>query len=286
MTAAPFDADRHLEQQRLIWDSVSPAWQRWQPDFEHGAAEVTRRLLDLAGPIHGRDVLDVGSGIGEPAITAAAAASGGRVVGVDLSPEMVALARTAGAAHHNLSFLVGDLESLGLPAASFDVAVSRWALPFAADRARMLREIGRLLRPKGTLVAAVWGEPHEVPAISLAFRVISRELDLEPPPPGPGPFAMADPEELCSLLEQSGFRDVQVTNQVVPFRFATTREFARFSRDVLPPGMRKLLAERTGSVDDANVWDAFREAAASFEDASQGVFLPSITRCFRAVVDR
>ncbi len=284
MTVVTSDAHRHREQQRIIWDSVSTAWHRWQSDFEHGAGEVTRRLLQLAGPIRGKDVLDVGSGIGEPAISAAAAAGGGRVVGVDLSPAMVELARAAGAPHDNLSFHLGDLESMEFADASFDVAVSRWTLPFAADHAEMLCAIRRLLRPDGVLAAAVWGEPKEAPAISLAFAVISRELELSPPPPGPGPFAMSAPDALSALLEDCGFRKVEITNFVVPFRFSSIDEFAQFSQDVLPPGMQQLLVDRLGSVEAPRIWEAFREAASSFENSDEGVLVPSITRCVRAVV--
>ncbi|MEO0971579.1 MAG: class I SAM-dependent methyltransferase [Pseudomonadota bacterium] len=284
MSAVTVDVPSHLEQQRLTWDSVSRAWQRWQPTFERGAGVVTHRLLELAGPVDGKALLDVGSGVGEPALSAALAVKGGSVVGVDVAPAMVALARAAGAGHENLTFLEGDIESMGFAAASFDGVVSRWSLAFAADQGAMLRELGRLLRPGGVLAASVWGEPQHAPAISLAFKVISRELQLTPPPPGPGPFAMADAQALSTLLTECGFRDVEITDLTVPFTFASLDEFAQFSKDVLPPGMRQLLRDRVGAVDAPRIWEAFREAASSFEQTADGLLVPSVTRCVRAVL--
>ena len=97
MTAsATTDALAVREQQRFVWDGVAPGWQRWGREFERGAATVTDRLLKLAGTAPGMRVLDVGSGIGQPALSAGrAVAPGGLVVGVDLSPAMIAAARAA-----------------------------------------------------------------------------------------------------------------------------------------------------------------------------------------------
>lgn len=289
MTATVMDASAHRDQQRAVWDHVSQGWLRWQPEFERGASAVTARLLELAGITAGQSVLDIGSGIGEPALSAArAVGSDGRVIGVDLSPAMVAAARGAAArmadvGSGDVEFLVGDLETAELAAGSFDVALSRWGLMFAADRLELLRVSAGLLRPGGVLAAAVWGRPQDVPIISLAFRVISSHLGLPPPPPGPGPFAMSDPQALRADLEQAGFTEVEITELVVPFWFDSVEDFLGFSRDVLPPGIRQRLEQQCGSVDDAGVEKAFTLAAREFLTAQATVSLPSVSLCVRAV---
>lgn len=299
MTATVMDARAHRDQQRAVWDHVSQGWLRWQSEFERGASTVTARLLDLAGVTAGHSVLDIGSGIGEPALSAARVAGpAGRIVGVDLSPAMVAAARGAASrlatappgdveARHagsgDVEFLVGDLESAQLAPRSFDVALSRWGLMFAADRLELLRVTAGLLRPGGVLAAATWGRPQDVPIISLAFRVISHHLGLPPPPPGPGPFSMSDPQAVRAELEQAGFTDVEVTELVVPFRFDSVEDFLGFSRDVLPPGIKQRLEQQCGSVDDAGVWNAFATAAREFRTAQGTVSLPSVSLCVRAV---
>jgi cystathionine gamma-lyase len=287
MVAPALDVRAIREQQRTIWDDVSAGWSRWRPQFERGGAAVTARLLELGGVASGMSVLDVGSGVGEPALTAARAVGPtGRVVGVDISPSMVEAARAAaGAAGEvdNVEFVVGAVERTPLRARSFDVALSRFGLMFAADRRELLGKVARVLRPRGVLAAAVWCEPERVPMISLAFRVISRELELDPPLPGPGPFAMADAAAVAAELEEAGFGNVEVEELVVPFEFDGVDDFARFSRDVLPPRMKQLLEERCGSVDDRELWDVFAAAARAYEMPDETVMLPSACLCIRAV---
>jgi SAM-dependent methyltransferase len=267
--------------QREIWDAVAAGWRRWQRRFEAAARVVTERLVSVVAA--GDAVLDVGSGCGEPALSAArATGAGGRVLGVDVSPQMIAVARRAAAGLANVEFVEADIERAPLPAASFDVALARWSLPFAGDRVVALRAVHRSLVPGGVLAAAVWGPPAEAPAISLAFRTIAAELGLEPPPPGPGPFALADADLLAAELRAAGFVEAAVERVVVPFRFASVDELARFARDVLPPGIRSVLRERRGSVDDPAVWDAFAAAAAAYRRPDGSVVLPSLSLCVRA----
>ncbi len=275
--------DSVREGQRRIWDGVCPGWERWQRTFENGARHVTERLLVLGGVAPGQSVLDLGCGVGEPALSAArAVGESGRVVGVDLSPRMIGAARRAAAAMSNAEFVVGDFEGALLLGDCFDVALSRWALPFAPDRVAALRAAAAQLERNGVLAVAVWGAPQDVPVISLAFRVISEYLRLAPAP-GAGPFALADPGVLQRELEEAGFEGVEVETVVAPFAFASVNELASFSRDVLPPWLRDQLSERCGSVEDEGVWSAFADAAARYEQADGSVLLPSLVNCARAV---
>lgn len=283
-TPATIDATAVRDRQRSIWDGVAPGWQRWGREFERGGATVTARLLEIAGAAPGQCVLDVGSGTGEPALSAArVVAPGGHVVGVDLSPAMVASARAAADGTPNVEFVLSAVETAALPPRSFDVALSRWSVTFAADRVELLRVVAGLLKPGGVLAAAVWADPARVPMISLAFRVISAHLELGAPAPGPGPFTMSDPAAASAELEQAGFASVEVHEHSVPFRLGSIDEFARFSRDVLPPGMRRLLEERCGSVDDPAVWSEFRAEARAYEAPDGTVSLPAACLCIRAV---
>jgi SAM-dependent methyltransferase len=263
------------DQQRRTWDSVCPGWQRWHDQFERGAGPVTTRLLKLGGVAGGQTVLDVGSGVGEPALTAARVAR--RVVGVDVSPAMIVAARAAASGLENVEFVLGDAERVPLPADAFDVVLSRWGLMFAVQRGALLARLVEVLRPGGRLAAAVWGQPQDVPMISLAFRVIARELELEPPPPGPGPFTMCDPATVREELADAGFTDVRIQAGVAPFWFGSIADFARFARDVLPGGMKRLIAEHRGSVMDPALWRAFAAEARAYERADGTVSLPS--RC-------
>jgi SAM-dependent methyltransferase len=121
-------------------------------------------MLELLGDAGGRAVLDVGCGAG--ALAAELVARGARVVGVDVSPEMLALARervepgvpwlgaAAGAGVVGASFLVGDALSVarGFGDASFDLVAASLMMHYVRDWAPLLGELARVLRPDGRVV--------------------------------------------------------------------------------------------------------------------------------------
>ena len=102
----------------------------------------------------GEIVLDLGSGAGaDVLISARRVASGGRVIGLDMTAEMLALARrnAAEAGVDNVEFLQGYLEDIPLPDDSVDVVISNCVLNLAADKNVVLAEAARVLRPGGRL---------------------------------------------------------------------------------------------------------------------------------------
>ncbi|MFI5340107.1 MAG: methyltransferase domain-containing protein [Candidatus Methylomirabilales bacterium] len=109
------------------------------------------------GPIRaGESVLDLGCGAGlDTFIAAQLVGFEGHVVGVDLSPEMLAVARAgqAEAGFPQIEFCEAPIEALPFPAASFDVALSNGVLNLVPDKPAALREIFRVLRPAGRLQA-------------------------------------------------------------------------------------------------------------------------------------
>lgn len=100
----------------------------------------------------GEVVLDLGSGAGaDVLISARRVAPGGRAYGLDMTSEMLELARAnaAAAGVDNVEFLQGYLEDIPLPDASVDVVISNCVINLAADKAVVLREAARVLRPAG-----------------------------------------------------------------------------------------------------------------------------------------
>lgn len=117
---------------------------------------VTERLeravvLDLAGPLAGRDVLDVGCGDGAYAL--AAARAGARVTGLDRSAPALAAARARAESEGlSLDLRVGDAGALPFPAERFDLVLAVTVLCFVDEPARAVGEMARVLRPGGLLV--------------------------------------------------------------------------------------------------------------------------------------
>jgi ubiquinone/menaquinone biosynthesis C-methylase UbiE len=97
-------------------------------------------------------VLDLGSGAGaDVLISARRVLPGGRAIGLDMTAEMLELARknAADAGVDNVEFLEGYLEEIPLPDASIDVVLSNCVINLAADKGVVLREAARVLRPSG-----------------------------------------------------------------------------------------------------------------------------------------
>ena len=114
-------------------------------------------FFDLAGLREGEAVLDLGSGSGMDVFFAAGQVGpGGRVVGVDMTPEQLAKAerlRTEGEFDH-VTFTEGHIEDLAFPDASFDVVISNGVINLSVDKSRVFAQAARVLRPGGRLAIA------------------------------------------------------------------------------------------------------------------------------------
>lgn len=110
--------------------------------------------LAVADLHEGERVLDLGSGGGiDVLLSAKRVGPSGRAFGLDMTDEMLALARrnTTEAGADNVEFLKGHIEAIPLPAGSIDVVISNCVINLAADKAAVFGEIARVLRPGGRL---------------------------------------------------------------------------------------------------------------------------------------
>ena len=105
----------------------------------------------------GETVLDLGSGAGFDAFLAAReVGEAGRVIGVDMTPEMLDRARrnAVAAGHRNVEFRQGRIEALPLDDASVDVVISNCVINLVPDKAAVYREVARVLRPGGRMIVS------------------------------------------------------------------------------------------------------------------------------------
>ena len=133
-----------------------------------------RRLISLAGPLAGRRALDLACGTGD--ISFKLAAHGASVVGLDITPRMVELARAKEHPHRarrtpRCVFLVGDMMALPFAVAEFDVVTTGYGLRNVPDLAGAIAEIHRVLRDGGVLLALDFNRPDNtaVRTVYLAY---------------------------------------------------------------------------------------------------------------------
>jgi arsenite methyltransferase len=110
---------------------------------------VPTAVADLA---HGETVLDLGAGAGaDVLISAKRVGRTGRAIGLDMTDEMLALARRNAddAGISNVEFIKGEIEAIPLPAESVDVVISNCVINLSGDKPQVLREAARVLRPGG-----------------------------------------------------------------------------------------------------------------------------------------
>lgn len=120
-----------------------------------------------AGLAPGQTVVDLGSGAGNDVFIArAAVGETGRVIGVDMTPEMIAKAKENAARRgfRNVEFRLGDIESLPVEDASADVVVSNCVLNLVPDKKRAFAEIFRILKPGGRFCVSDIVLKGELPA--------------------------------------------------------------------------------------------------------------------------
>ena len=138
-------------------------------------AECKRESYDLLGAVPGRRILDVGCGLGDDAAALARLVTpGGTVVGVDGSRAMIEAARRRYGGVEGLTFEVADAAAMPFDDASFDACRVDRVLQHVADPTPVIREMARVLRPGGLLVA--YDNDWETLTVDAADRVLTRTV--------------------------------------------------------------------------------------------------------------
>jgi len=276
----PGDAPVQFDAQRAA------AWRKWFHILEAGAQPLSDRMVALAGIGPGSRVLDVATGLGEPAVTAARRTQpNGPVLGIDLSPDMLAFARARAEEEGlaNLEFREMDANALDLPASAFDAVLSRWGLMFIPDLATALHRLRAALDDGGRLVAAVWGPPETVPAISLSERIVRDALGLPPGNEGPmSPFALSDVDAFAAGVAEAGFRRTTGEWMQLDYVFDDAETFMQFRRERSGPLNKEIAHFPNPARDDA--WARVATAARDYAGRDGRIRLVNTVYCLTASV--
>jgi len=261
-----FDAEQYKIAQRQTWDSAASGWKNWWKVTEKGAQKINDRLGELAEISPGQKLLDIATGIGEPAVTAAkvVGTNGGHVLAIDISPQMLAIAkeRTLSLGLQDvIEFREGDIEVIEFPSSSFDAILCRWGLMFLPNLESALNHIFGALINGGKFAAAVWSIPSKVPFVGFPMSIVMRQLQIpQPTPRVPGPFSLADYSVLESSLARAGFRNIQIERQNVTFEFASVKDYINHIQDVAAP-LKVILGKESESRRE-EIWKFMTEEVA------------------------
>jgi arsenite methyltransferase len=162
--------------------------------------------IALASQSEGETVLDLGSGAGFDCFLAAERVGpAGRVIGVDMTPEMIDKARenSAKGGYDQVEFRLGEIEHLSVPDASVDVVISNCVINLSPDKPSVFREAHRVLKPGGRLMVSDIVLNEELPAtirqsVEAYIGCLSGAILKD---------------EYLSEMEKAGFGEVGITDE-------------------------------------------------------------------------
>jgi SAM-dependent methyltransferase len=205
--------------------------------------------------------VDLACGTGSAAL--AAAGRGAVVTGVDLTPELIAIAeREARSAGHDVTWVVADAAETTLPDAAFDAAVSNMGLIFVEPR-RLVAEIARVLKPAGVLAFSAWVRTDGNPLFDPIVEALG-------PPPDRGftPDQWGDPAIATERLA-ADFTDVEIDDGTLVWAFDSLDAARHFVRHESPMHV-DLFGRLDGDRHD-RLLAAFTDSLAPYVGADGGV---------------
>ena len=250
--AQPTDPDALKAIVRANWTARSTAWDRWSDTIAQLAQRMNAPLLETADLAPGQAVLDLASGIGEPALDIARRiGETGVVTATDMVPEMLAGARrrAAEAKLTNMRFEIVDMETLPFADAAFDRVVCRFGIMFSPRVDVALAEARRVLAPGGRAAYMVWG-PRADNTIFEIVQTVGAEFVVPLAPAGElTQFRFGEAGSLGAQMRAAGFADVEErelrftpTPPAGSHFWAPNVEMSFGARlDGLSPGQRKAL---------------------------------------------
>lgn len=229
------------KKQRGIW--ALGAYDR----IAEGLTISTDQTLRVAKLRSGEHVLDLATGTGITAI--AARERGVKVTGVDITPELLTVARTNAKAEdfNDIDFEEGDAEALPFGDASFDVVLSTCGHMFAPDQPKVAAELARVTRAGGRVVFLAWSPEG---GLGNYFRITNKHVT---PPAGiASPFNWGEPEKVRQLLG-SAFCDVTFTHGDCPMFGDSPEDIWELFSTQYGPTVRAVASLQ------GNALDAYRE---------------------------
>jgi ubiquinone/menaquinone biosynthesis C-methylase UbiE len=181
-----------------------------------------RILLDQAKIEKGQHVLDVACGPGTVTYLAAEQTGPeGKVTGIDISPEMLDIARskTSSLDSAPTEFIESSSVPLKVPDSAFDIVFCQHGLQFFPDRLESLKEMARAARPNSTIAVAAWGDIEKNPVWRAFHQALLDSTSAEIANMMTAPFSMNDLTEVYQLFKDAGLKNIDIQGHTIPVIF-------------------------------------------------------------------
>ena len=228
----PDSSDEVVDHLVDFFDRIAPVYDTWAGG-QHG--RVASRLVDLAAPVKQEQALDVGTGTGLVAHLVAPRVSPGLVFGVDLSDNMLSIARSKKV--RNVQFVGMAAEHLVFRPATFDLVTMGETLAYLADPTTALAEAHRVLRPGGRLAISCHRRSLNTRAQELFFQglaPLARRHYLNLPRYSSERARFGEPDVLSQILTAAGFEVMRLTEMVTGGRASDARDWTELMAGVGP----------------------------------------------------
>jgi ubiquinone/menaquinone biosynthesis C-methylase UbiE len=206
-------------------------------------------LLDELDLQSGEAVLDVATGPGTVArLAAASVGPQGRVVGTDIAPLMLDIAKAKPPIPNaaSIEYVESPAAPLAAPSDAFDAVLCQQGLQFFPDRAGALREMRRVLKPNGRSAIAVWAEIDRNQIFAAFHAALRASAPTELASLIMAPFSWPSAAALKQAAEEAGFREVRLLTRTLPMVLEGGVEQAvrSFSATPVSPGVAALAQKR------------------------------------------
>jgi SAM-dependent methyltransferase len=254
------------DQQIEFWNGdAGKRWVAQQQRLDAMLAGIGAEALKSANAKPGEHVLDVGCGCGETTLQfAQAVGGGGRVLGLDVSAPMLALAKSRAASMPQVSFVEGDAATHRFDGATFDLLFSRFGVMFFTDPDAAFANLRKALKSSGRVAFVCWREPRENEWVRVPIAAARAHVPAPPQlgPEDPGPFSFANPGRVRRILASGGFDVITMRPFDTPLTLGDTLDDAVAYLQEFGP-ISRLLNEATPPQREAAA-KAIREAMAPY----------------------
>lgn len=220
------------------WNKSSAGWRKWDSMNMAFLQPVTDEMIHMMNIEGDHNILDVATGTGEPGLTIASLLTTGKVTATDLSEKMLEVANENAVKRGiaNFETTCCDVSSLPFENDSFNSVSCRLGFMIFPDMELALREMIRVLKTGGHIVASVWSTPEKNFWVANSMGTMISRLQLNQPAPGaPGIWRCSQPGLMADLFRKAGLKNVREKEVAGKLHCGTIETYWNFITETASP---------------------------------------------------